>query len=128
MHAKSQTHKTINLVLFDFDGTLYPKDSFTGFIFFTLSKTSHCKKRLKILLGFKPIIYAYILHAMRARLFQTMFEGISATFVENLVDEYAQKLIKELDPALLKHFISINSVVIILFWFLRRRFIFSTNL
>ncbi|MCH7328218.1 HAD family hydrolase [Acinetobacter modestus] len=103
MHAKSQTHKTINLALFDFDGTLYPKDSFTGFIFFTLSKRHIVKKGLTIL----PWIQAYYLrlypaHAMRPRLFQTMFEGISATFVENLVDEYAQKLIKQLDPALLK--------------------------
>lgn len=103
MHAKSETHKTINLALFDFDGTLYPKDSFTGFIFFTLSKRHIVKKGLTIL----PWIQAYYLrlypaHAMRPRLFQTMFEGISADVVENLVYEYAKQLVKKLDPALLQ--------------------------
>ena len=103
MHAKSETHKTINLALFDFDGTLYPKDSFTGFIFFTLSKRHIVKKGLTIL----PWIQAYYLrlypaHAMRPRLFQTMFEGISADVVENLVYEYAKQLVKKLDPDLLQ--------------------------
>ena len=103
MHAKSQTHKTINLALFDFDGTLYPKDSFTGFIFYTLSKRHIVKKGLKIL----PWIQAYYLklcpaHAMRARLFQSMFKGIAADFVQNLAQEYALQLTQNLDQNLLQ--------------------------
>lgn len=103
MHAKSETHKTLNLALFDFDGTLYPKDSFTGFIFYTLSKRHIVKKGLKIL----PWIHAYYLklypaHAMRARLFQSMFKGIAADFVQNLAQEYALQLTQNLDQNLLQ--------------------------
>lgn len=102
MHAKSETNKTINLALFDFDGTLYPKDSFTGFIFYTLSKRHIVKNGLKIL----PWIQAYYLklypaHAMRPRLYQSMFKDIPLDFVDKLAQEYAQKLIKKLDPDLL---------------------------
>lgn len=101
MHAKSETHKTLNLALFDFDGTLYPRDSFTGFIFFALSKRHIVKRGLKIL----PWIQAYYLrlypaHAMRPRLFQSMFKDISVDVVEQLAQEYAQKLIKKLHPDL----------------------------
>ncbi|ENX58988.1 MULTISPECIES: HAD-IB family hydrolase [Acinetobacter] len=101
MHAKSETHKTLNLALFDFDGTLYPRDSFTGFIFFALSKRHIVKRGLKIL----PWIQAYYLrlypaHAMRPRLFQSMFKDISVDVVEQLAHEYAQKLTKKLDPDL----------------------------
>lgn len=38
MHATSETNQAVNLALFDFDGTLCTKDSFTSFIFYTLSK------------------------------------------------------------------------------------------
>ena len=103
MHAKSETHKTLNLALFDFDGTLYPKDSFTGFMFYTLSKRHIVKKGFKIL----PWIQAYYLklypaHAMRPRLFQSMFKDISANFLQNLAQEYAQQLIQNLDQELLQ--------------------------
>ncbi|ENW05701.1 HAD family hydrolase [Acinetobacter beijerinckii] len=103
MHAKSEKNKTINLALFDFDGTLYPKDSFTGFIFYTLSKRHIVRKGLQIL----PWIQAYYLslypaHSMRPRLFQSMFKNISADFVEKLAEEYAQKIVKNLDPKLFK--------------------------
>ncbi|RSP49938.1 HAD-IB family hydrolase, partial [Acinetobacter baumannii] len=50
MYATSETNKTIkNLALFDFDGTLCSKDSFTGFIFYALSKRHIVKQGLKIL-------------------------------------------------------------------------------
>ena len=103
MHAKSETHKTLNLALFDFDGTLYPKDSFTGFMFYTLSKRHIVKKGLKIL----PWIQAYYLrlypaHAMRPRLFQSMFKDISANFLQNLAQEYALQLTQNLDQNLLQ--------------------------
>jgi len=103
MHAKSEKNKTINLALFDFDGTLYPKDSFTGFIFYTLSKRHIVRKGLQIL----PWIQAYYLslypaHSMRPRLFQSMFKNISADFVDKLAEEYAQKIVKNLDPKLFK--------------------------
>lgn len=101
MYAKSETYQTINLALFDFDGTLYPGDSFTGFIFFTLSKRHIVKKGLKIL----PWIQAYYLrlypaHAMRPRLFKSMFKGIAADFIQQLGQDYAQKIIRELDQDL----------------------------
>ena len=103
MHAKSETLKNLNLALFDFDGTLYPKDSFTGFIFFTLSKRHIVRKGLKIL----PWIQAYYLrlypaHAMRPRLFRSMFHGVPANLMQDLAQQYAQKLLKKLDPVLLQ--------------------------
>ena len=103
MHAKSETHKNLNLALFDFDGTLYPKDSFTGFIFFTLSKRHIVRKGLKIL----PWIQAYYLrlypaHAMRPRLFRSMFHGVPANLMQDLAQQYAQKLLKKLDADLLQ--------------------------
>ena len=99
MYATSKTYN--NLALFDFDGTLCNKDSFTGFIFYALSKRHIVKQGLKIL----PWIQAYYLrlypaHAMRPRLFQSMFKDISVDVVEQLAQEYAQKLTKKLDPDL----------------------------
>ncbi|MCH7335965.1 HAD-IB family hydrolase [Acinetobacter sp. NIPH 2699] len=103
MHAKSKTNKALNLALFDFDGTLYPKDSFTGFIFFTLPKQHIVTRGLKIL----PWVLAYYLglypaHAMRPRLFQSMFKGVAADLPQRLAQTYAQKIIKELDQDLLQ--------------------------
>ena len=96
MHAKSKKNQTINLALFDFDGTLYPKDSFSGFIFYTLSKRHIVKNGLKIL----PWIQAYYLnlypaHAMRPKLYQSMFKGIPVDFVDQLSQDYAKKIIKK---------------------------------
>ncbi|WP_039046843.1 HAD family hydrolase, partial [Acinetobacter junii] len=102
MHAKSKKNQTINLALFDFDGTLYPKDSFTGFIFYTLSKRHIVKNGLKIL----PWIQAYYLnlypaHAMRPKLYQSMFKDIPVDFVDQLSQDYAKKIIKKLDSNLM---------------------------
>ncbi|MFW1909608.1 HAD family hydrolase [Acinetobacter ursingii] len=101
MYATSEKNKTINLALFDFDGTLCTKDSFTGFIFYTLSKRHIMRKGLKIL----PWIQAYYLKlypadAMRAKLFSTMFKGNSAKQLQQLGQEYAQTLVKNLDTQL----------------------------
>lgn len=103
MHAKSETHPTLNLALFDFDGTLYLKDSFTGFIFYALSKRHIVRKGLKIL----PWIQAYYLrlypaHAMRPRLFHSMFQDISVDTLQNLAQEYVQLLTQKLEPHLLQ--------------------------
>lgn len=101
MYATSEKNKTINLALFDFDGTLCTKDSFTGFIFYTLSKRHIMRKGLKIL----PWIQAYYLKlypadAMRTKLFSTMFKGNSAKQLQQLGQEYAQTLVKNLDTQL----------------------------
>ncbi|MPW45819.1 HAD-IB family hydrolase [Acinetobacter guerrae] len=103
MYATSETNKNINLALFDFDGTLCTKDSFTGFIFYTLSKRHIVRKGIKIL----PWIQAYYLKlypadAMRAKLFATMFKGNSAEQLQQLGQEYAQTLLKNLDSKLLQ--------------------------
>ena len=55
MHATCKAHK--NLALFDFDGTLYDKDSFTGFIFYVHSKRHIALQGLKVL----PYIQSYYL-------------------------------------------------------------------
>lgn len=101
MHAESKTLKNINLALFDFDGTLCSKDSFTGFVFFALSKRHIIRQGLKIL----PWIQAYYLkvypaHAMRNKLFRSMFQGYTASYLSQLGQEYAQTLLQELDPKL----------------------------
>ena len=97
MYATGETHK--NLALFDFDGTLCKKDSFTGFIFYALSKRHIVKQGLKLL----PWIQAYYLnfypaHAMRPKLFYGMFKDTDYTEIQKIAEEYAQHLIQELDP------------------------------
>ncbi|WP_160243014.1 HAD-IB family phosphatase [Acinetobacter indicus] len=99
MHAKSQKYK--NLALFDFDGTLYPHDSFTGFIFYALRKRHIVKRGLQIL----PWIQAYYLklypaHRMRPKLYDSMFKNSDAEEILQLAQEYAATLITKLDPAL----------------------------
>ena len=97
MYATGETHK--NLALFDFDGTLCKKDSFTGFIFYALSKRHIVKQGLKLL----PWIQAYYLnvypaHAMRPKLFYGMFKDTDYAEIQKIAVEYAQYLIQELDP------------------------------
>lgn len=103
MYAACQTDQTINLALFDFDGTLCPRDSFTGFIFFALSKRHILRQGLKIL----PWIQAYYLklypaHAMRPKLFAAMFQQADAITLQSLAQEYAEILLDDLDPILLQ--------------------------
>ena len=100
MHAKSQKYK--NLALFDFDGTLCSKDSFTGFIFYALSKRHIIKQGLKTL----PWIQAFYLkvypaHAMRPKLFNAMFKDASTTEILALAQRYAADLMHDLNPQLL---------------------------
>ncbi|MDQ9022242.1 HAD-IB family hydrolase [Acinetobacter sichuanensis] len=99
MHATSKTHK--NLALFDFDGTLCKKDSFTGFIFYALSKRHIVKQGIKIL----PWIQAYYLKvypadAMRPKLFKAMFKDADADEILELAEEYSTRLMAQLDPAI----------------------------
>lgn len=99
MYAKSETHK--NLALFDFDGTLCTKDSFTGFIFYALSKRHIVKQGIKLL----PWIQAYYLKiyppdAMRIKLFKAMFSDMSSTEILDLALEYSHQLRKSLSPDL----------------------------
>ena len=104
MHAKSQKYK--NLALFDFDGTLYPHDSFTGFIFYALRKRHIVKRGLQIL----PWIQAYYLnfypaHRMRPKLYASMFKNSDAEEILKLAQDYAQQLIFKLNPKLLEQLI-----------------------
>lgn len=110
--------KNQNLALFDFDGTLCKKDSFTGFIFYALSKRHIVKQGIKIL----PWIQAYYLsiypaHSMRPKLFNTMFADTNANEIQNLAAEYAPKLMSQLDQQLyqqlLKHQNQGDDVVIV---------------
>lgn len=101
MHATSETNQAVNLALFDFDGTLCTKDSFTSFIFYTLSKRHIVRQGIKIL----PWIQAYYLklypaHSMRLKLFGSMFDNAPSQQLEELGKEYAQTLLNKLDPAL----------------------------
>lgn len=116
MYATRKTHK--NLALFDFDGTLCNKDSFTGFIFYALSKRHIVKQGFKIL----PWIQAYYLniypaHAMRSKLFEAMFSDASVPELQNLAEEYALRLLSQLNhnlyQQLLKHQRHGDSVVLV---------------
>ncbi|MHA3890685.1 HAD family hydrolase [Acinetobacter sp. GXMZU3951] len=96
MYATGETYK--NLALFDFDGTLCKKDSFTGFIFYALSKRHIVKQGLKLL----PWIQAYYFniypaHAMRPKLFNAMFKDTDYAEIQQMAEAYAQLLIHELD-------------------------------
>lgn len=116
MHAKSKENK--NLALFDFDGTLCNKDSFTSFIFFALSKRHIFKQGLKTL----PWIQAYFLniypaHSMRPKLFKSMFTGFSASTARKIAQEYSTSTLKHLNPVLLnqlrKHQLNGDDVAIV---------------
>ena len=101
MYATGKKNK--NLALFDFDGTLCKKDSFTGFIFYALSKRHIVKQGIKIL----PWIQAYYLNvypapAMRSKLFRAMFSNADVLELEQIAQEYAANLISQLNPPLLK--------------------------
>ena len=104
MHAQNQKSKT--LALFDFDGTLYLHDSFTGFIFYALRKRHIVKRGLQIL----PWIQAYYLklypaHRMRLKLYASMFKDSDAEEILHLAQDYAQQLILKLNPKLLEQLI-----------------------
>lgn len=110
--------KNQNLALFDFDGTLCKKDSFTGFIFYALSKRHIVKQGIKIL----PWIQAYYLnvypaHSMRCKLFNAMFSDSNVNEIQNLAYEYALKLMSQLNQELyqqlLKHQHQGDDVVIV---------------
>ncbi|MEN8992240.1 MULTISPECIES: HAD-IB family hydrolase [unclassified Acinetobacter] len=99
MHAPHQKPKT--LALFDFDGTLCNKDSFTGFIFYSLPKRHIVRQGIKIL----PWIQGYYLklypaHAMRPRLYAAMFSQANHEQVLNQAAQYAEHLMAELNPSL----------------------------
>lgn len=101
MHEQNQKFK--NLALFDFDGTLCTKDSFTGFIFYSQSKRHILRQGLKIL----PWIQGYYLnmypaHAMRPKLYRAMFSNSDAMDIHDLAQNYAQDLMQHLNPQLLK--------------------------
>lgn len=101
MYATGKKNK--NLALFDFDGTLCKKDSFTGFIFYALSKHHIVKQGIKIL----PWIQAYYLNvysapAMRSRLFRAMFSNANALELQQMAREYATSLMSQLNRSLLK--------------------------
>ena len=104
MYATCKTYK--NLALFDFDGTLCKKDSFTGFIFYALSKRHIVKQGIKIL----PWIQAYYLNiypadAMRPKLFKAMFAEADTTELIQLAEEYASHLLTQLDTKLYQQFL-----------------------
>jgi HAD superfamily hydrolase (TIGR01490 family) len=100
MHAQNQKSKT--LALFDFDGTLYPHDSFTGFIFYALRKRHILRRGIRV----SPWVQAYFFKLypadrMRPRLFHSMFRDSAVQDIQQLAEVYAQQLILKLDPRLL---------------------------
>ena len=100
--SKNQLSQGKALALFDFDGTLCLTDSFTQFIFYTLSKQHIFRQGVKIL----PWIQGYYLnlypaHAMRAKLYNQMFSQQSLQDIQNLAWEYSHQLLEHLNPVLL---------------------------
>ena len=101
MYAKSQPSQV--LALFDFDGTLCKRDSFTGFIFYAHSHMRIVKRGVTIL----PWILAYYAkqypaHLMRPKLYQALFKNIDADQVQKAAQHYVKTLVKHLDSDLLK--------------------------
>ena len=79
------------------------QDSFTGFIFYALSKPHIFKQGLKIL----PWIQAYYLkvypaHAMRPKLFNAMFKDASTAEILALAQRYVVDLLHDLNPQLVQ--------------------------
>ena len=101
MHAQSQTNQ--NLALFDFDGTLYKKDSFTGFIFYALSKRHIIQRGIPIYAWIQAYyLKLYPAHAMRPKLFHAMFKKCNVNEIDLIAREYAQYLIQDYNPIILK--------------------------
>ena len=103
--------KNVNLALFDFDGTLCKKDSFTGFIFYALSKRHIVRQGIKIL----PWIQAYYLKiypadAMRPKLFKAMFKDADALEIQEIAEEYAHRILEQLEPALYQQLLQHQSL------------------
>ena len=99
MYENGQPSKT--LVLFDFDGTLYPKDSFTQFIFYAIKPWQIISRGLPIL----PWILAYYLkvypaHKMRGKLFHAMFHGQNYKVMKLCAERYAAKKVLQLSSEL----------------------------
>ncbi|MHA3050679.1 HAD family hydrolase [Acinetobacter sp. ANC 4639] len=108
MYASRQTSERIlieprkTLALFDFDGTLCLSDSFTQFIFYTLSKRHIIRQGIKIL----PWIQGYYLklypaHAMRTKLYSQMFSQQNLQEIESLAWQYSRELLEHLNPVIL---------------------------
>jgi len=99
MHAQDQ--KPQALALFDFDGTLYPHDSFTGFIFYVLKKRHIIWRGLRVLQWIMAYyLKVYPAHRMRPKLYAAMFKDCDINAIQPLVLRYANKVLKNLDPAL----------------------------
>lgn len=99
--TKSQINNN-SLALFDFDGTLFLGDSFTKFVFYSLRRQHVIFQSLKLL----PWVKGYYLNLysapmMRKKLFFTMFKDKNAQTIQNMGKEYAQLLVKDLNPVLL---------------------------
>ncbi|OTG86338.1 phosphoserine phosphatase [Acinetobacter sp. ANC 4558] len=117
MHEQSKTYK--NLALFDFDGTLCRTDSFTKFIFFSLSKMDIIKKGIKV----SPWILAYYFrvypaHYMRPKLFYTLFKSLPQSEIDQIAQCYAKLLLDQyLHPQiyqqLIKHQLLGDHVVLV---------------
>lgn len=91
-----------SIAFFDFDGTLYLGDSFTKFIFYSLDHQHVIFQSLKLL----PWVKGYYLNLysapmMRKKLFLKMFKGKNAENLQALGQEYANILLKDLNPILL---------------------------
>lgn len=89
------------LALFDFDGTLYLKDSFSHFILYTLDTTHVVKQGVSIL----PWINAYYLGVypaakMRKRLFYKMFHEKPSLNVHVNAIGYTEHLLQAMNPTL----------------------------
>lgn len=105
MYEKSKKYK--NLALFDFDGTLYQKDSFTGFIFYAFDKGHIFHNGLKII----PWINAYYLkfypaYKMRPKLFQAMFKDACFNELDLLAKQYAHELMYDYNPQLFQQLLA----------------------
>ncbi|KAA8735595.1 HAD-IB family hydrolase [Acinetobacter qingfengensis] len=81
------------LALFDFDGTLCEKDSFTGFMHYVFDKPYFYKKSLKVL----PQIIAYYAkiyppHRMRPELYRQMFKHYPVNKAKYYGEQFAHYL------------------------------------
>ena len=96
MHAQGKTHQA--LALFDFDGTLCKRDSFTGFMFFAHSKMHVIRRGVFVL----PWILTYYLkrypaHLMRPKLYRALFKNCDAEQMHRIAQQYADQLLHHFD-------------------------------
>ncbi|PHR91246.1 MAG: HAD-IB family hydrolase [Robiginitomaculum sp.] len=97
MHTPEKTRKPVQIIAFDFDGTITTQDTFALFLRYWAGTPLWTLKILKLL----PIFIAYGLkfidrNAVKVHVIRTFFKGADASALQSKADQFAQEIIPKL--------------------------------